>query len=371
MEILKEKIKQKALNIGFDVVGFTEPKIDQDTKKELEVFLQKKFHGEMSWLEKHFEKKIDPKMVWNEVQTVVVLGLNYGPTQNPIFKNNYKDFANASVYANNKDYHQVIKKKLNILNQWIKKELRIESKVFVDTSPLLEKYFAKKTNVGWQGKHTNLVSKKFGSWLFLAEIFLPIKLNEDNVSLNNCGHCKKCLDICPTGALIDEYKIDARKCISYLTIEYKGPFPQSIRKKIGNKIYGCDDCLAVCPWNKFSKPTNNSDFLSSRNEKELIFFLNFDERKFKKYFRNSPIKRIGWVSFMRNIIIASGNSEKKKLIRYLKELSKNKNPIIRGACIWSLYQLTRKKEKKFFKDIRKNERNSYVLYELDMIDKFF
>ncbi len=371
MQILKEKIKQKAKTLGFDVVGFTKPHVDEDTKKKFKEFLENNCHGEMKWLEKHFEKKIDPKIIWDEVQTVMVLGLNYGPKANPLLKNNFKEIANTSVYANNKDYHHVILKKLNLMQKWLINELKIKSKLFVDTSPVLEKYFAKKADIGWQGKHTNLVSKEFGSWLFLAEIFLPIKLNLNNNSIDNCGNCRKCLDICPTGALIDEYKIDARKCISYLTIEYKGPFPQRIRKKIGNKIYGCDDCLSVCPWNKFSTPTNNKDFLSSKNEKELSFFLGFSEKKFKIFFKNSPIKRIGWVSFMRNIIIASGNSEEKSLIKYLKKLSKNDNPIIRGSCIWSLNQLMEEKEKKIFEYMKRKEKNKYVLYELDMTDKFF
>ena len=316
MDILKEKIKQKALSLGFDTIGYTKPNVDDDTKKKYKEFLEKKFHGEMNWLERHYEKKIDPKIIWCEVQTIIVLGLNYGPQQNPLSKNNFKQIANSSVYANNKDYHQVIRDKLKLMQIWFKNELKIDSKLFVDTSPLLEKYFAKKTNIGWQGKHTNLVSKEFGSWLFLAEIFLPIKLDIDKDSIDNCGNCRKCLEICPTGALVDEYKIDARKCISYLTIEYKGPFPQNIRKKIGNRIYGCDDCLSICPWNKFSTPTNNLDFLSSKNEKELSFFLNFNEKKFRSYFKESPIIRIGWVSFMRNIVIASGNSGEKSLISH-------------------------------------------------------
>tara|TARA_Y100000589_G_scaffold284757_1_gene283854 strand:- start:553 stop:1668 length:1116 start_codon:yes stop_codon:yes gene_type:complete len=370
MHDLKEKIKQKSRELGFDSIGFTKPNVDNQTKRQFKKFLKRNYHGEMKWLERHYQKKINPKMIWNEVETVIVLGLNYGPKVNPILKNKSKKNANASIYANNKDYHNIIKSKLDLFVSWFRDELNLESKIFVDSSPILEKYYAKKTGIGWQGKHTNIVSKDFGSWLFLSEIFLPINLEKDEISKNNCGECSKCLEICPTSAIIDDYKINAKKCISYLTIEYKGPIPMSLRKKIGNKIYGCDDCLSICPWNKFSKPTYNRDLLSSKNNKELSFFLKFDKNKFEKYYSHSPIKRIGWVSFMRNIINAAGNSENELLIQDLKKLAFNENPIIRGACVWSLSQLLKNKKNKVFEKIKKNERNKYVLFELDMINKF-
>ena len=231
----------------------------------------------------------------------------------------------------------------------------------------MEKYFAQKSKIGWQGKHTNIVSKEFGSWLFLAEIFLPIKIKEEDNLIDNCGTCTKCIDICPTDAILGDNIIDARKCISYLTIEYRGPIPQSLRKKMGNKVYGCDDCLSVCPWNKFSKETNEKKFTNDNFNRDLLFFLNFSETKFKNYFLNSPIKRIGWIRFLRNVLIASGNSKDKNLIKAIYYHLDNCNPIIRGSCIWSLSQLLNNKEIRLLRNKLKNEKNKYVLFELDML----
>ena len=310
---LKKKINNKISELGFDVIGYTQPIVDTKTKMEYREFLKKKFHGQMGWLENHYEKKINPKKVWSEVKTIIVIGLNYAPRFNPLLKNDLKKKANISVYAHQKDYHVVIGKKLKEFKNWLYTEHKLDSKYFVDSSPVMEKYFAKKTKVGWLGKHTNIVSKEYGSWLFLSEIFLPISLTVNKKKNDNCGTCRSCIDICPTNAIISDYKIDARKCISYLTIEHKGPFPISIRDKIGNKIYGCDDCLSICPWNKFAKPTKNKDLVPNEEYKNLNFFLDFDKEKFEKYFCNSPVKRIGWISFLRNVIIASGNSNSKIL----------------------------------------------------------
>ena len=318
MNDFKKKIRKKLIDLNFDFVGFTEPIVDNKSSKELKKFLDKNHYGEMKWLKKHYEKKINPRLIWNEVKTVVVLGVNYCPNSNPLYKNKINDIANISVYATNKDYHKIIFEKLKFFQKWLKLNHKIESKIFVDTAPIMEKYFAKKTGIGWQGKHTNIVSKNFGSWLFLSEIFLPVKVNIDLPSIDNCGSCNDCKKICPTDALKDDYKIEARKCISYLTIEYKGPVPKSLRKKIGNKIYGCDDCLAVCPWNKFSEATENQNFLSTDNHKKLSYFLNFNKSKFNEYFKDSPIKRIGWITFLRNVILATGNSKSKIFITKLK-----------------------------------------------------
>ena len=276
MEKFKNKIRKKILDIGFDSVGFAKPTVDLKTSTEFKNFLNKNYQGEMKWLEKHYEKKKNPKKIWEEVKTIIVVGLNYAPQDNPLKINNFKEKANISVYAKNKDYHVIIKNKLKEFKDWFDREFKLDCKIFVDTAPVMEKYFAKETGVGWQGKHTNIVSKKFGSWLFLSEIFLPIKLENDKPSTDNCGSCNDCITICPTDALVKDSKIDARKCISYLTIEYKGPIPMSLREKIGNKVYGCDDCLSVCPWNKFSEPTKNKNFLTLEKEKDLKFFLDFD-----------------------------------------------------------------------------------------------
>ena len=366
MEELKKKLKKKISDQGFDVFGFTAPNVDKITKKNYNEFLRKNYHGEMKWLERHYEKKTNPKKVWNEVKTVIVIGKNYAPSSNPLRLNKLKKIANISVYAQNYDYHNVINQKLKIIQDWLMNEYKIHSKTFVDTSPIMEKYFAQKAKIGWQGKHTNIVSKEFGSWLFLAEIFLPIIIREDRNDLNDCGTCIKCLDICPTNAILKDNVIDTRKCISYLTIEYKGPIPQSLRKKIGNKVYGCDDCLSICPWNKFSSATNDKKLQKKSDDKDLIFFLNFDEDKFNKHFANSPINRIGWIRFLRNIIIASGNSNNKNLIEPLYKHLNNNNPILRGSCVWSLFQLMGNKCREYLKSKLKSEKNKYVLFELDL-----
>ncbi len=364
MKNLKKKINKKISELGFDVIGYTQPTVDTKTRIEYKEFLKKKFHGQMGWLENHFEKKINPKKVWDKVKTVMVIGLNYAPEFNPLIKNSLKEKANISVYAHQRDYHDVIGEKLEEFKSWLFTKHKLDSKFFVDSSPVMEKYFAKKTKVGWLGKHTNIVSKEYGSWLFLSEIFLPINLKVEKKNNDNCGTCRSCIDICPTNAIISDYKIDARKCISYLTIEHKGPVPISIRNKIGNKIYGCDDCLSVCPWNKFAKPTKNKNLIPNENYKSLNFFLDFDKQKFQKYFCDSPVKRIGWISFLRNVIIATGNSNslsfKKKLEKYLN----HESPIIRGASTWSLGKFTSKNQ---IKKLLKEEKNEYVLFELNSL----
>ena len=365
MNDLKKKIKEKISKLGFDVIGFTEPTVDKKAKAEYRKYLEKNHHGQMKWLENHFEKKTNPKKVWDKVKTVIVLGLNYTPQTNPIKKLKNKKMANISVYANNKDYHKITNFKLQQIKDWLLEKYQIDSKYFVDSSPIFEKYFAQKTKIGWLGKHTNIVSKKYGSWLFLSEIFIPVCLYSNEQKIDNCGSCKSCIDICPTNAIISNYKIDARKCISYLTIEHRGPIPKSLRKKIGNRIYGCDDCLSVCPWNKFAPTTENKDFFPRENEKNLSFFLNFNKEKFNDYFNDSPIKRIGWLRFLRNVIISSGNSRSFFLVQKLKEYLSHPDAIIRGAAVWSISQFSPKSK---IEKLLKNEKNKYVLYELNSLD---
>ena len=367
MKNLKKNIKKEIIKLGFDSIGYSEPYVDEKTKQRYKNFLNKNYHGDMKWLERHFEKKTNPKKIWDKVETIIVLGQNYGPKENPLFLNKDKNHGNISIYAQDEDYHFVIKNKLQNLQDWFKDKYNLETKIFVDTSPIMEKYFAEKAGLGWQGKHTNIVSKSFGSWLFLAEIFLPIKINETKNMINGCGSCVKCLEICPTNAILSNYKIDSKRCISYLTIENKGPIPMSLRKLIGNKIYGCDDCLSICPWNKFATETDEKK-LTSNDKNNLLFFLKFSEEHFKTYFHNSSVKRIGWNRFLRNIIIASGNSKNKKLIKYILNHINNESSLVRGACVWSLFQLMEKKSKERLKsELIKKEKNNYVLYELKML----
>ena len=366
----KKLIIRKAYDLGFQTVGFTKPKISSKDQNNLIKFLENNLFGHMKWLEKHATKKNNPEKLWPEVKTIIVLGLNYAPKKNPLNKNLFKDCANVSVYASNKDYHDVIKRKLAHLQKWLKSNLKIDSKYFVDSAPVFEKPLAQSSGVGWQGKHTNLVSKKFGSWLFLCEIFLPIKIEYDKREMNHCGSCRDCIDICPTHAFLDSYRIDARKCISYLTIEHKGPFPMSLRDKIGNKVYGCDDCLAVCPWNKFKKYTIHKQFIiEEKNENSKIYdLLNLTETQFKKKFKESPILRIGWKRFMRNVLIVAGNSSNRKFILKVKKLLLNDEALIRGTAIWSLGRLMNNEERTFLKKskIFNAEKNKYVLFEWEL-----
>ena len=368
----KKFIIDKAINLGFDVIRFTEPLISRKNRENLDFFIQKNYFGEMLWMKRHYEKKIDPKKLWDKVKTIVVLGINYGPDFNPLIKNKTKEKVNISIYAQNKDYHLVIRNKLQKLIYLIDKKFSSNSKFFIDTAPVYEKPLAQKSGLGWHGKHTNIVSKKFGSWLFLSEVFLPFKLESDLEETDHCGSCEDCINICPTNAFVDKYILDARKCISYLTIEHKGPFPISLRKKIGNKVYGCDDCLSICPWNKFSKPTDTAEFISEKQEssEKISYFLNFNKSKFEKFFIHSPVKRIGWVSFIRNILIVAGNSKLKTLKKKVIAHMKNSNPIIRGTSVWSLGELTTKRERiglsnKYFG----LEKNEYVLFEWNIFNQ--
>lgn len=366
----KKFLIDKALNLGFDIVKFTDPLISSKDKEYLKEFIKKKYHGDMLWFERHFEKKINPKKLWDQVKSIIVLGINYAPVQSPTLLNENKNKANISVYAQNIDYHLIIKKKLKRFQDIIKSTLDADSKSFVDSSPVYEKSLAQKSGLGWHGKHTNIVSKKFGSWLFLCEIFLPFKITPDKKEIDNCGSCIDCLNVCPTNAFIDKYKLDARKCISYLTIEHKGPFPLSLRKKIGNKIYGCDDCLSICPWNKFSVPTEMNEFKSQKDIQDLEFFLKFNKKIFYSYFKNSPIKRIGWKKFLRNILIATGNSNNKNLQKYVINFLSFSSPIVRGAALWALGELCSKKEREKIKEKYFNkEKNLYVLFEWDIFKK--
>ncbi len=368
MNDLKNKICLKLQSFGFDVVGITKPKVNKDTIDNYNLFLKKKYHGDMYWLENHQKAKKNPFKIWNEVKTVIVLGLNYSPGYNPLVHNNEINYANISVYAQNEDYHTIIKEKLGIFKKWLSSEHKLDSRIFVDTSPIFEKQLAQSAGLGWQGKHTNLVSKKYGSWLFLSEIFLPIDISNDMEEYNHCGSCDDCIKVCPTDAILKENVIDARKCISYLTIEHKGPFPLSLRKKIGNKVYGCDDCLSICPWNKFSSKTEEKKLIGD-DPKELSFYLNLNEDDFNTFFYKSPIKRIGWIRFLRNVIICVGNSGNQSLIDNLINYLYHTEPIIRGASVWSLGQLLSRNDFKVLKKkLLKTEVNSYVIFELNIIN---
>ena len=344
--ISKSTIQKKSKEFGFDIIKITDPKIHKKNQHYIKDFLKNDFHGDMDWLKKNLERRVSPKKLWSDVKSIIVLGVNYGPNHDPLQNLENKKIGNISVYARGNDYHEVIKKNLKKFGRWIISQTNSEIKVFIDTAPIMEKPIAQKAGLGWQGKHTNLVSRDYGSWLFLASIFTNLELESDKEEINHCGNCNNCIEICPTDAFTEPYKLDARKCISYLTIEHKGIIPLNLRSKIGNRIYGCDDCLAVCPWNKFAKESNEIKF-KQKNKTELYDLKKLSllsDDNFRKMFSKSPIKRIGRNRFLRNVLIAIGNA---KLEDAKDQLNKNifdESPIVRGAAIWALNQITEGEE---------------------------
>ena len=351
---LKQALIEKSKECGFDIIKITKPKIDQKNKDYFDQFILENFHGEMDWLENKKERRKSPKKLWSDVESIIMLGINYGPDHNPLENLKLTNTGNISVYARGDDYHDIIKKNLKILGRWLIKEMESEIKVFVDTAPVMEKPLAQKAGLGWQGKHTNLVSREFGSWLFLGSIYTNILIEADEEEFDHCGNCTSCMDICPTNAFPEPYKLDARKCISYLTIEHKGIIPKNLRSKIGNRIYGCDDCLAICPWNKFAKESNEIKFSSRHSEESLK--LNdlslLTDEKFRLKFSKSPIKRIGRNRFVRNVLIAIGNSKSRDSLPFIKINLKDESPIVRGAAVWAINQILKGEELDLIK--RKN-----------------
>jgi epoxyqueuosine reductase len=295
----------------------------------------------MTWLETEAARRADPRALWPEAGSVVMVGMNYGPDRDPLQALARKDRAAISVYAGNRDYHDLIKGKLKGLAGRFKARTGSAVKVFVDTAPLMEKPLAAAAGLGWQGKHTNLVSRDFGSWLFLGAILTEMVLPADAAETDRCGTCRACLDICPTNAFPAPYRLDARRCISYLTIEHAGPIPEEFRAAIGNRIYGCDDCLAACPWNKFAQATREAK-LAARDDlaaPPLADLVDLDDAAFRKKFSGSPVKRIGRERFLRNVLIAIGNSGETALAAPVRRRLDDVSPLIRGAAIWALARL--------------------------------
>ena len=343
---LKAALAREARALGFDCVGVTDPGAIADAAKHFRSFLEAGAHGDMDWLAAHPERRADPRVLWAGVRSVIMLGVNYGPDENPLAILEQRTRGAISVYAQGDDYHDLIKKRLKALARWLVATSGAEVKVFVDTAAVMEKPLAQAAGLGWQGKHTNLVSREFGSWLFLGAIFTTSDLPRDDTEADHCGSCQACLDICPTAAFPAPYKLDARRCISYLTIESKGPIPHEFRKAIGNRIYGCDDCLAVCPWNKFAQ-TGRETKLAARDElraPDLAEFALLDDATFRARFTKSPVKRIGRDRFIRNVLIAIGNSNDKGFAVEAERLLDDDSPLVRGAAAWALSQLTEPEE---------------------------
>jgi epoxyqueuosine reductase len=338
---ISEEIKARAKTEGFDIVRFASADASPANAARLSEFLDAGHHGEMDWMEQRQAWRADPKNLWPDARSVIVLGINYGPKDDPLAVLAKRDKGAISVYARGDDYHDLVKKKLKAVAGHIFQAYKAEVKVFVDTAPVMEKPLAQKAGLGWQGKHTNLVSRDFGSWLFLGSIFTTLDLPPDPADEDHCGNCHACLDICPTRAFPAPYRLDARRCISYLTIENKGPIPREFRENMGNRIYGCDDCLAVCPWNKFASAASEMALQAREelNAPSLTALAALDDAAFRALFRKSPIKRIGRDRFLRNVMIAIGNSGDAALIAAARTALADTSPLVRGAAVWALSRL--------------------------------
>ena len=371
MEILdfKSQLQQIASDAGFSAVGITDPlKVDQTIKEKFRDFIKNDWNAGMDWLEKRINERIAPENLWPSVKSILVFTDDYTPAEDPLKKLVDKELSNISVYATKRDYHKVVKSKLKIVASWVKKKLDCELKIFVDTAPVMEKPLAQLSGLGWQGKHTNLVSRNMGNWFFIGVMYIDKSLPADEPEQDNCGSCTKCLDICPTNAFEGAYKLDARKCIAYLTIEHKGAIDKELRSSIGNRVFGCDDCLAVCPWNKFASKSKEIKFLTNKKEEDLKLskLSKLSDQEFRNFFSSSPIKRIGRNRFIRNVLIAIGNSDNRSLSKDALDNLNDESPLVRGAAIWALRKLLNNKE---ISNIKKkyiiNEKDRSVISEWD------
>jgi len=335
----KAAIRKAALDLGFDAVGFARAELADAARQHLSEFLARGYHGDMGWLAARANERASPRTLWADAKSVVVLGLNYAPGSDALEGLKAPTHGNISVYARGRDYHDVMKSRLKALARQIADQWQGELKVFVDTAPVMEKPLAMSGGIGWQGKHTNLVSREFGSWLFLGEIYLSIVIEPDVPEGDHCGVCRACIDACPTQAFPAAYQIDARKCISYLTIEHKGHIPAALRPAIGNRIYGCDDCLAVCPWNKFAQTARESRFAARADAPELAELVQLDDATFRARFAGTPLKRTGRDRFLRNVLIAIGNSGDRSLAPLVAARLDDPSPLVRAMAIWALERL--------------------------------
>ena len=339
---MKAAIREEALRLGFDAVGFSAAASSAAAKAGLADFLDQGMHGDMGWMEANADRRSDPKTLWPDAKSVVVVAMSYAPATNPLTAPCTPERGDISVYARTaRDYHDVLKSRLKQLARWTHQKHGADVKVFVDTAPVMEKHLAERAGVGWQGKHSNVVSRDLGNWFFLGEMFTDADLTPDEAETNHCGSCRNCLDACPTGAFTGPYKLDARRCISYLTIEHKGHIPRDLRAPMGNHIYGCDDCLAVCPWNKFAAAPREPG-LWPRAELQaprLSELASLDDAGFRKVFAGSPIKRTGRDRFVRNVLIALGNSGDRQLAALAERLTTDPAPVVRVAAIWALGRL--------------------------------
>ncbi len=337
----RDEIRQEALALGFDAVGFAAADLAPRARDHLTEFLALGYQGDMGWLEARATQRAAPKGLWPEARSVVVLGLNYGPAGDPLAPLARHDRGTISVYAQGRDYHDLVKSKLKALASFMSERYGGALKVFVDTAPVMEKRLAERAGLGWQGKHTNLVSRAFGSWLFLGEIYSALDLAPDAAGADLCGSCRRCLEVCPTDAFPAPYRLDARRCISYLTIEHKGHIARAFRAAMGNRIYGCDDCLAVCPWNKFARRTGEARLLPriELTAPRLADLAALDDAAFRRLFAGSPVKRTGRDRFVRNVLIAIGNSGLPELAQAARARLADTSPLVRAMAVWALARL--------------------------------
>jgi len=339
---LKTKLVAQALTEGFTAARVTRPDAIPDMPDRLTQFLAAGYHGQMSWMEDRATWRADPQVLWGDAKSVLMLAESYAPDTDPLTGLSQADRGNISVYARGKDYHDIVKKRLKRVARWLVAEADVEVKVFVDTAPVAEKPLAQAAGLGWQGKHTNLVGRDLGNWVFLGAIFTTADLAPDPAEVDHCGSCTNCLDACPTDAFPAPYRLDARRCISYLTIEHKGPVDEELRGLMGNRIYGCDDCLAVCPWNKFAQDAADIRYAARDGTvlPPLAELAQLDDAAFRALYAGSPIKRIGRDRFVRNVCYAIGNSSDGQLLPVLEPLLQDPDPTVADAAQWAKARLT-------------------------------
>ncbi|MEM9715929.1 MAG: tRNA epoxyqueuosine(34) reductase QueG [Pseudomonadota bacterium] len=337
----RTSIIERALNEGFTACRFTTPDSIPSAPDRLAAFLDAGHHGSMSWMAERTEWRGNPAALWPAAKSVIILAEAYTPEFNPLEGLKEKDRGVISAYAGNQDYHDLVKKRLKRLGRWLIDQAGGEIKVFVDTAPVMEKPLAASSGLGWQGKHTNLVSRELGNWFFIGSIFTNLELPPDTPEIDHCGSCRACLDICPTDAFPTPYQLDARRCISYLTIEHKGPVDPDLRRKMGNRIYGCDDCLAACPWNKFAKDASEMGYAmrAENHLPDLATLAQLDDASFRERFRKSPIKRIGRDRFIRNVLYAIGNSGNADMLPAAQQHISDRDPVVQDAALWAVKEL--------------------------------
>ena len=363
---LLKLLKQRATDLGFDAFGVVDASSRPDLPQKLDNVLSHQWHAGMEWMEETKVRRASPNMLWSEVKSIIVLGMSYTPKTDPLADLNSKSAGNISIYARNRDYHQIIKGRLKELAGLLARKGNAQVKVFVDTAPVMEKPLAQNAGLGWQGKNTVLTSREHGSWLFLGEIYTDLVLPASAPHAENCGSCTACLDICPTNAFPAPFRLDARKCLAYYNNEHHGPIPVEFRKAMGNRIFGCDDCLAVCPWNKFAKIARETKLIARQDLTlpPLGALVDFDDEKFRTIFSGSPMKRLGHSRFLRNVLIAIGNSGDLGLIDGVKNQLGHIDPMVRGAAVWALQQLVEPQElESVAKSYSLKERDEEVLKE--------